>query len=44
LSLDDAKEQAIREYGNLLGRWCRLPDDLEDDSVSDYVREHLLGR
>jgi hypothetical protein len=44
MSFEDAKEQAVREYGDLLRPWHRLPDELDDDTVLDYVREHLSGR
>jgi hypothetical protein len=44
MSIDDAKEQAEREYGHLLGPWHKLPDQLEDELLLDYIRETFSGR
>lgn len=41
MTVENAKEQAAKEYGGLLGSWHRVPIEVEDDAIPEYVRKHL---
>ena len=46
LSVDDAREQAAEEYGDALGAWIDVPDDITDSHffAVRYAADRLYGR
>jgi len=41
MTVEEAKEQAAKEYDQLLGPWHVVPSEVDDDAIVDYVRTHL---
>ncbi|MGZ8457014.1 MAG: hypothetical protein ACXW61_06295 [Gemmatirosa sp.] len=46
VSIADAREQAVEEYGDALGPWEEVPDDVADahEFAVRYAAERLKGR
>lgn len=36
-SVEEAKEQAIEEFGDLLGEWREVPDGVPNDALAHYL-------